>query len=263
MSQWNKVTPAKPCAVCGKCDWCLVSPDGQVSLCNRIESERRCKTGWLHGAHVKTAAPRQVPRPPPGPSFDADAWYNAVRHVSKVAKLDIWARTLGVPEWAIDGLGACTQGEVLAFPMYDGVGVVCGIRTRYLDGRKMAVKGSHAGVFLPTFHGDDEPLICEGPTDSAAAMALCFEPIGRPSCTGSEDIVVETCKRFGYSRVTLCADADGPGVAGGKRMADILRAARVQVRLVAPIGHKDLRDWYKAGARRADVDEAWAQTRWV
>jgi len=263
MSQWNKVTPAKPCVVCGKGDWCLVSPDGQVSLCNRIESERRCKTGWLHGSPAKPAQPRQVPRPPPESALDADAWYNAVRLVSKVDKLDAWADKLGLPESAIDVLGACTLGDILAFPMYDGTGAICGIRTRYQDGRKMAVRGSKAGIFLPTFHGDDEPLICEGPTDSAAAVALNFEPIGRPSCTGSEDIVVATCKRFGYDKITLCADADGPGVAGGKRMADVLRAARVQVRLVAPIGHKDLRDWYKAGATRQVVDGAWGQARWV
>ncbi|MEI6246620.1 MAG: hypothetical protein WCQ64_16465, partial [Acidobacteriota bacterium] len=59
---------------------------------------------------------------------------------------------LGLPIGALDVMGACVLGEMLAFPMYDGTGEVCGIRTRKPDGSKRAVTGCRAGVFLPTFH---------------------------------------------------------------------------------------------------------------
>jgi hypothetical protein len=108
---------------------------------------------------------------------------------------------------------------------------------------------------------DADVLICEGPTDAAAALALGYEPIGRPSCSGQEQHVVETCRRYGWQRVTLCAEADGPGIAGAKALARTLHAARIAVRMVAPREHKDLRDWWRAGARRADVDAAWREAK--
>ena len=62
--------------------------------------------------------------------------------------------------------------------------------------------------------------------------------------------------------MTLCADADGPGIAGAKKMGDVLQAAMIVVRMVTPCGHKDLRDWYKAGTTRAMVDAQWSQAEW-
>ena len=105
-------------------------------------------------------------------------------------------------------------------------------------------------------------MVCEGPTDAAAAMALGYEPIGRPSCSGSERHVVDTCKRMGYERVTVCADNDGPGVTGARRLANVLNAARISVRMVIPGGYKDLRDWFRAGVTRETVDAAWSQSEW-
>jgi hypothetical protein len=159
-------------------------------------------------------------------------------------------------------MGACTLGDMLAFPMYDGDGKVCGIRTRHQDGEKRAVTGSRAGVFLPTIHMDGDPVVCEGPTDAAAAMALGFEPIGRPSCSGSERHVIDTCRRMGYPRVTVCADSDGPGIAGARRLADVLVAARIAVRMVIPGGFKDLRDWFRAGVSPEIVTASWSQAEW-
>jgi hypothetical protein len=188
-------------------------------------------------------------------------WWQTVRHVATWDRMEVWADRLGLPIGALDVMGACVLGEMLAFPMYDGHGAVCGIRTRKPDGSKRAVTGSRAGVFLAGFTGAPV-VICEGPTDATAALALGFDVIGRPSCTGSERHVVDTCRRIGAMRVTLCADADGPGIAGARRLADVLRAARVQVRMVTPHGHKDLRDWFKAGATRVMVDLAWYQAEW-
>jgi hypothetical protein len=67
---------------------------------------------------------------------------------------------------------------------------------------------------------------------------------------------------MGIERVTLCADADGPGIAGAKKLGDVLLAVRITVRMVTAGGHKDLRDWLKAGATRIMVDTAWSQSEW-
>ena len=196
------------------------------------------------------------------PGFDVLTWWLTVRHVSTPAKLAPWAEQLGLPVETLDDMGAGTVGNMLTFPMFDGTGKPCGVRTRTRSGDKKAVTGSKAGLFLPCVHLDYEPVVCEGPTDAAAAMALGYEPIGRPSCQGCERHVVETCKRFGYLRVTICADADGPGISGARKLAEILHAARIGTRLVIPGGAKDLREWWKAGATHELAECAWAQAEW-
>ncbi len=252
----------------GKPDWCGYSDEG-AACCMRIVSDRPARNGgWIHNATDEPA-----PAPPhrqwtaaaggyEAPDFNATLWWQTVRLVATWDRMDIWADRLGLPIDALDCMGACVLGAMLTFPMFDGHGKVCGIRTRNRDGSKRAVTGSRSGVFLPTFRDGAEPLVCEGPTDATAALALGFSPIGRPSCIGCERHVVDTCRRFGISRVTVCADTDGPGIAGARKLADVLHAARVAVRMVTPCGHKDLRDWYKAGATRATIDAQWSQAEW-
>jgi len=262
-SEWRTVSRVHHCPVCGKGDWCGVHADGTVR-CMRVPSDHESNGGWIHKPDrpVPPPPPPQLRRPKPT-QFDAKLWWETARHVCRVPVLAEWADRLGLPVDTLDWLGGCQVGGMLCVPMHDGDGNIVGIRTRYRDGAKRAITGSRAGVFLATVQTEPDVLICEGPTDACAAMALGYEPLGRPSCTGQEDIVIQTCRRLGWQRVTLCADADGPGIAGGKRMADLLRAARISVRLVAPIGYKDLRDWWRAGARRDDVEAAWSQAKWA
>lgn len=262
---WERVSKAKPCAVCGKPDWCTV--DGATSCCMRVQSDRPARNGgWFHGENRKTRqdAPRLaiIQKTYEDADFDALTWWLTVRRVCRAHKLTAWAARLGLPTHCVELMGGCHLGAMLCFPMRDGNGRVCGIRTRLPDGSKRAVTGSRAGVFLATVTDSPDVVVCEGPTDAAAAMALGFEPIGRPSCSGCERHVVDTCRRLGFDRVTVCADADGPGIAGAGRLDDVLRAARIAVRMVTPGGHKDLRDWYRAGARRETVDAVWSQAEW-
>lgn len=265
MSDWLPVSPIRKCQICNKPSWCLVSPDGKAHLCNRVQSDYPAKGGgWIHGTPEKRpgcAVARPTPKPAyDAPDFDSALWWATARHVARTEKLQPWADQLGLPVNAIDWLGAATINSTLTFPMYDGTGRICGIRTRNQLGDKKAITGSKAGVFLATIPLIDlDVLICEGPTDAAAAMALDFEPIGRASCIGQEQHVIDTLKRWNKSKVTICADADGPGIAGAERLAKLIKASRIAVRMVAPVGHKDLRDWYKAGITREKLDLAWGQ----
>lgn len=261
---WTTVSARHPCPVCGKPDWCGVHRDG-ATRCMRVPSDRESNGGWIHGGAQRPAVATVARRPSDpyeAPAFDAATAYAGIRRLARPHKLAAWACKLGLPPTSIDWLGACHLGDTLIFPMHDGRGDVCGMRTRTPDGQKRAVTGSRAGVFLATVQTDADVLICEGPTDAAAALALGFEPIGRPSCTGQEIHVVDTLRRWGRDHATICADADGPGTAGASKLADTLRAARIAPRLVAPVGHKDLRDWWRAGARREQINVAWSQAAW-
>jgi hypothetical protein len=234
-------------------------------LCMREPSDKPVASGgWLHG-ESNVAPPPPKPRPTLAyepPTFDAPLWFGCVRRVQTEALLAPWADRLGLPVAALDVMGAGVLDEMLTFPMRDGHGRVCGIRTRNLAGEKKALTGSKAGVFIPPMPPDNEVLVCEGPTDATAVLALGYWPIGRPSCLGCERHVADTCKRFGVDRVTICSDADGPGLAGARKLADILQHCRIKTRMVTPCGHKDLRDWYRAKVQRAQVDLRWSQAEW-
>lgn len=273
---WQTVSKSHPCPVCHKWDWCRVSTETGAVNCMRIASSKPVNNGgWMHGGPERPAvAPprhkRVAVEPYEAPGFNAALWWQTARFVATWERMDPWAGRLGLPIGALDIMGACVLGDMLTFPMFDGHGEVCGIRTRDPDGSKRAVTGSRSGVFLPTFHNGAEPLVCEGPTDATAALALGYYPIGRPSCSGCERHVVDTCRRLGIARVTVCADidhkpgkpGDRAGEVGARRLAETLRAARIGARLVTPNGHKDLRDWFRAGATQASIDVAWSQAEW-
>lgn len=267
MKTWNRVTHARPCSICQHPDWCTYADNG-AACCMRVQSEVPMRNGgWLHNAtQPAPAAPSRHERAAPHhydtPDFDAALWWQAARRVANVDKFEAWGAKLGLPIGSLDIMGACHVGEMLAFPMHDGDGHVCGIRTRHQDGSKKAITGSRAGVFMPTIQPDAEVVVCEGPTDAAAAMELGFWPIGRPSCQGQERHVVDTCKRLGIDRVTICADADGPGIAGAHKLADVMVASRITVRMVTAGGRKDLREWFKAGVSPETVKAVWSQAGW-
>lgn len=267
MNVWARVTKSAPCPICQKGDWCTIDKDTGAVCCMRIQSEKSLANGgYLHrGTEVQ-----RTPLPPKpkltgyeDPDFDANLWWRTTRKVLNLETLDLWAERLSLPSSFLMFMGATTACGMLCFPMRDGNGKICGIRTRDPDGSKRAITGSRAGIFLPGVHDSRrDAIICEGPTDAAAAMALGFEPIGRPSCTGCERHVIDTCKRMKFQKVTICADSDAPGIAGAKKLSDVLKASRIAHRIVSPVGHKDLRDWFKSGVTRATIDLQWSQAEW-
>jgi len=124
---------------------------------------------------------------------------------------------------------------------------------------KWSKKDSKNGLFYdPEFvpYGADELLVCEGPTDTAAAQACGFWCVGRPSCSAGVDLIREFVRTRNIRRVTIMADDDKPkklpngktyepGRDGAKTLGKLLN---VTYRIVMPPpGCKDLRDWYRRG----------------
>jgi len=59
---WLRVSRERPCLVCQKPDWCLVSADGSAAICARVQSNTKAgDAGWLHRFDGKSL-PTQ-PRP--------------------------------------------------------------------------------------------------------------------------------------------------------------------------------------------------------
>jgi hypothetical protein len=198
-----------------------------------------------------------------------EAWRNA----TSPAHLEAAARTLGVSADALRALGFawCPEGlGSYAFPMHDESGRVCGIRLRApvdAGARKWAVKGSRPGGFCP-IDGCGAPadrvFVCEGPTDAAALLGVRdpaaperpLAVIGRPSCSGQEEIISRIARSFASedAELVIVADGDGAGRSGAAALAAHLGAKRFRVRTVTPpAGFKDARAWLRGRGQA----EAW------
>lgn len=262
MSQqdWKRVSPTSPCPICARPDWCLLARDGTAAICARIESPNPVGhrgAGWLH----RLADQDLKPRPAhvrkitiPLLRGDRDFGELARKHAERVAPAEPerFAAQLGVKVETLRRLGLGWDGAAWTFPMSDARGEVIGIRRRLPDGRKLAVRGSRQGLFVPSNISSNEVLLtCEGPTDTAAALSLGFAAVGRPSCSGGADLLCE----FARGRdVVIVADRDLPGERGASSLAQVLRIYCPSIRMIRPPnGVKDLRAWVRNGATHTDI----------
>jgi phage/plasmid primase-like uncharacterized protein len=140
--------------------------------------------------------------------------------------------------------------QAYAFPMLLPSGELAGIRLRNDQGKKWAVKGSKAGLFIP-FNAIkrlsmDPFFVCEGPTDTAAALTLGIFAIGRPACLGQEKMVAEMVRTNRVRHTFICCDNDGPGVRGAARLAQSIPGK--VTRFCPPT--KDLREFVEIGGTK-------------
>lgn len=103
--------------------------------------------------------------------------------------------------------------------------------------------GSRNGLFIPQGKTPDGELwICEGPTDTAAALDLGHYAVGRPDCNGGGGFLQRFVRANHFSRAVIVADRDKPGQEGSHKLA---REIHVTCRVwTPPAPAKDLRAWY-------------------
>lgn len=204
---------------------------------------------------------RTNPKPPPAPDFAAlTAQYETALSDDLAQE---HADRLGVSVDALRRLHAGWDGKALRFPMRDATGSIIGIRRRFANGDKCAVKGSSNGLFIPDGIIPSKPVfICEGPSDTAAALTLGLNAVGRSSCTSDVKQLVDFCGHYGVNEIGIVADADEPGRKGAEALGDELAAACESVRIIEPpTPHKDLRAWLQTGATFDDVMQAVVSAR--
>jgi hypothetical protein len=269
--EWQRVSKARPCPICGRPDWCLYlgpASDPEVVICPRVESSKRAgEAGWLHvlrderNRGTRTTRTRHVtlrPQVAGGPE-EADLGKLAKVYAdalpSPSLRLALLARRLGVSEDSLRrlGVGWSAQHWAWTFPMKDAAGEVRGIRLRNTDGRKWAVRGGREGLFLPDgLDASRRLLVCEGPTDTAAALDMGCAAVGRPSCSGGVDLLLRLVRARRPTEVVVVADGDLPGQRGARTLAAELAGYVPAVRVITPPA-KDLRAWLQSGATANDL----------
>lgn len=262
LDDFRRLRRGEPCPVCDHLEWCLVSRDQPPSraICQRVESKRRWSdAGWLHvlrdDGRPRPRA-RSIVIPLRGPMRDFSGLAAEYRGRALPSAVARFADHLGVSVMSLERLGLGWDGRNWSFPMSDATGIVRGIRLRTPLGRKFAVTGSKEGLFVPTGLGRCDPLlVAEGPTDTAAALTLGYDAVGRPSGGSGVRLVVEYVKRHRPPTAVVVADTDEVGLRGARDLANVLACYCREVRVIEPWA-KDLRTWLQAGATAADVNAA-------
>ena len=258
-----RVNKNTPCPVCRKPDWCLVAEDGSAAICQRIEegSVKNCgDAGYLHilvdrpkGKQHRSQRRFTVRQDRPDKDFTAlQQQYS--RQITNQQLNDL-SQQLGVSTQSLKRLHIGWDGQAYAFPMSNAQDRTIGIRRRFPDGRKISLTGSKMGLFVPK--GLPESgllLICEGPTDTAAALDLGFASIGRPNCNSRIEMTAGFAR--GHSEIVIVSDNDIVGRTGSKMLARVLSLFCPSVKIVYPPGGtKDLRQWLKVGLSKEILQE--------
>jgi len=277
VGEWKHVNKKQPCPICKKPDWCLVHIDGNAVICPRTPdgaTKDLGNAGFLHLLGGSDNTRRNLPgvafpRPIIDRSKDARLqrieldWEEIVSHSCDRIygnMLEKFGESLGVTGESLDlmEVGKTLEGN-WTFPMKRADGKRIGVRIRAIDSsRKWSWKHSRTGLFIPLYRqAAQQPrtvlLICEGPTDVAAALDLGFDAVGRPSCTGGVDMLMEFVRHG--QKVCIIGDRDSPGMAGAKRLADVL-ATKCRLKMIVPHYTNDIREWLQGGATHEKVMKA-------
>ena len=256
--KFQRATRSNPCPVCQKPDWCVHVDGG--TICARTVNERRAGgAGWFHANGEERSntfyAGKKLRERAPDVGDMVDHYF--LVHNAPQTRTAL-AYRLGVTTEALERLRVGWNNELAAytFPMRDGRGRYVGIQNRFNEtDAKRVTKGHRPGVFEPfelNVRGA-ELVVCEGASDTAAALSVGLEAIGRFSCSGTREETVARIRRHRPNRVLIIEDNDLPGQTGAKQLRDDLDGiARVEIR-TPPSGIKDLRDWIKAGASAGDI----------
>jgi len=255
---FRRVSKASPCPQCGKPDWCTVGDYGVV--CMRVQSAKPVKNGgWFHpfdGARGRPVAP--PPRRQP-PAINATAMHRAWLDGTTAEAVAALAAALGLspPSLAAVGAAWAPAHSAWAFPMCDGYGNVVGIRLRNERG-KFAVRGSRQGIFLAAVPAQKTCFVCEGPTDTAAAVELGLFAVGRPNCCCGGLEVRTYARQHQCATAVVVSDNDKPGLDGAHKVGGELKLPYAVY--VPPA--KDLREFVRLGGTRAMIENTLKQTVW-
>lgn len=256
---FTRVTRTNACPVCKRGDWCRVFADGWVE-CMRVRSDKPAKSGgWMH--RIDEPA-RCYMRPPPKwqpPTINATKLMRDWVAGTSAAALAGFAASLGVSTASLVAVGAAwaPPHAAWAFPMCDGYGNIVGIRLRNERG-KFAVRGSRQGIFLAAAPAQKTLFVCEGPTDTAAAIELGLFAAGRPNCCCG-GLEIRTCaRRHKCERAVIIADNDKPGLDGARRVGGELKLPYAVY--VPPA--KDLREFCRLGGTRNMIENTLKETVW-
>jgi hypothetical protein len=226
----------------------------------RVQSARPVKNGgWFHAFDAVRGRPMAPPPRRQAPAINATALHREWLAGTAPEELAAFAAALGVSAPALAAVGAAWAPEYTAwaFPMRDGCGNIVGIRLRNERG-KFAVRGSRQGIFVAAAPAQKTLFVCEGPTDTAAALDLGLFAVGRPNCCCGGLEIRAWARRRQCARAVIVSDNDKPGLDGARKVGVELR---MPYAIYVPPA-KDLREFCRLGGRRNMIENTLKSTVW-
>jgi len=173
----------------------------------------------------------------------------------------------------------CVHEGYWTLPLYDANENICGIALQPPHGSeahderdqiKKMVSGSKPGVYQAR-HPKLAPeilLVCEGASDTAAALTLGYNAVGRISNTGTHDTVCAYISRYKPDNTVIIPDNDPDSnpIArdltnmGATKLCEALNERRHKAVVMKPRFAKDLRAWLNNGGTREQLDKAIEKT---
>jgi hypothetical protein len=237
-------------------------------ICMRVKSDKpftfaNGAIGWYHW--LKDPLPQFKPQPKrERPEIQVRDLLNYWRDKGCMSgpKTESLARNLGVTYSSLEMIGAVWSEDyrAWAFPMRGGDGEYSGIRLRSDSGKKWAVLGSKEGVFYAFgFPNSGQLFVVEGPTDTAAAMTIGLNCVGRPGCYGGVEEIRIIVRNEKYRSVVIVADSDDVGRRGAKLLHDALSVHRVLLTLPC----KDMRQFVQSGGTKTLLNSILSNLVWT
>ncbi len=162
------------------------------------------------------------------------------------------AETLGIKPDVFGKFHIGFDGKAYTIPMFGPDADLIGIRRRFMDGTKRAVRGSRNGLFVPAQRIDPRhPLfIAEGESDCIAVYQLGFQVVGLPGAGQCKKMLAEFMTNHGFMSAVIVADNDKAGKRGAFELSGFLCNNGFEIRVIyPPLPHKDFRQWLNAGIR--------------
>lgn len=266
---WPCVSKETPCPICGNSAWCALG-DYKIK-CMRVQSSHASiDGGWYHDYADKPKKEFVARERKEEKRIDAlaimremiiDSNNIGIKYENISSCLGVSEHSLGLLETAWS-----RKHNAYAFPMRDGQANVIGIRLRHYDGFKWCVPGSHTGIFIPTCDKQKVVYLCEGPTNTAAALTMGLFAIGRPNNTGGGEYISEYLNSIGVRRAVIVADHDDkhnglrPGLQGAQLLKKKLR--NVSTVIWTP-SVKDIRDFLIHGGTAQMIEDEIKSQVWT
>jgi hypothetical protein len=295
---WVHTSPSLPCPICGRAktgNRCILIPGKVVQCYYAISNEPRRSTtageSWLHRLDRGDLSSRpRIKTVSASPASSAprrnDLHILAQKFRSRITlpRIGTLSRDLGLSVeslqrldvgWSdgepmhVERLGEEVPVYAYSFPRRDAAGKVIGLNMRTPKGRKFAFTGSGGGLHIPRgFGGGGRAFLCEGPTDTAAAVDLGLNVFGRVSCSSDVELVIAFVQAQNISELVIFSQRDAahyrpdgtpyyPAQDGAEVLAVQLLAHLGDVRVIMPPAFerdKDVRDWKRRGATAGDVE---------
>lgn len=148
------------------------------------------------------------------------------------------------------------DGEAHTFPVFKNRKTMVGIQRIFNDNSKKLVHNSRIGMFIPHSYttAKDYTVITEGVSDTAMAVDLNLNVIGRLSANCCEDIITDIFRNLLVKDriIIILADRDSAGINGATKLATYLTPLSEYVKILVPQQGNDLREWVSIDRNEAD-----------